>query len=142
MQSFEPSVEDVWSILLTRITDPRPFLPGLASAQLVSDDGVTITRRLDFGSATITDQVTRSTEPGWIRFSVAPSSLHAGGSLQIDVHSRKGLVSLTFTYQTSLTDGQETSGGVEPAEYVKSAYRQSDLDTVRIIRERLGSDAR
>ncbi len=41
---------------------------------------------------------------------------------------------LRFTYETTLPEGMGAGEGVEVSEYVKAAYRESDLDTVRIIR--------
>lgn len=133
---FWPSPEQVWGALLLRVNRPDFFLPGLAGFRIVATDGDCVTRELDFGASKVIDRVTRSDEPGWVRFEVARTGTHAGGSLQIALEIQERSVALSFVYETTMSDG-EASEGVAPAEYVRSAYRASDLDTVRVIRERI-----
>ena len=133
---FWPSPLDVWEALLLRVTRPDFFLHGLASFRIVASDGDVVTRELDFGASKVIDRVTRSTEPGWVRFEVAKTSTHAGGSLQIALEVQDRAVALSLVYETTMSESQ-ASAGVAPAEYVRSAYRASDLDTVRVVRERI-----
>ena len=71
----------------------------------------------------------------WVCFESAATTEHAGGRLTIrfDRPSPDHLY-LRFTYETTLPDGAGASEGVQVSEFVKAAYRESDLDTVRIIR--------
>lgn len=123
----------LWAGLLRRVEDPLPFLPGLESCRITRNDDATLSRILDFGAAQIEDQVTLA-EGLWVRFDIPASGAHAGGSLTISVEEPQAeALFLRFAYRTSLGE----AGAVEDrayVEYVKSAYYQSDLDTVRIIR--------
>jgi len=90
-------------------------------------------RELDFGPATIRDRVTMA-EAQWVCFDIVPSPSSAGGSLTINIEEpQPGFLFLRFAYRTALAS---TPDSEERAylEYVKSAYHQSDVDCVRIIR--------
>lgn len=123
----------LWTGLMQRVDNPLPFLPGLESCTVVERSSTLIRRRLDFGPAVIEDHVTLETHL-WVRFDIQPSATHAGGSLTISIEEpQPEALFLRFAYQTNLGEG----GPLEDrayAEYVKSAYHQSDVDTVRIIR--------
>ena len=70
----------------------------------------------------------------WVRFESSANAEHAGGRLTIRLEQPDPLrLYLRFTYETTLPDGG-AADGVQVSEFVKSAYRESDVDTVRIIR--------
>ena len=129
---IEPlSVEQVWQGLMYRVEEPTVFLPGLERCTILSRQGDRVERELHFG---VRDTVTfRYLE--WVCFESLATSEHAGGRLTIrfDQPAAEHLY-LRFTYETTLPDGMEAGEGVQVSEYVKAAYRESDLDTVRIIR--------
>ena len=125
------SRRQVWRGLLHRVEDPVPFLPGLETCVIVERHADALLRQLDFGQAVIRDRVTLI-EGQWVRFEIQPSPGHPGGSLTITIEEPEpGALFLRFAYQTSLPDQGEDA---RYAEFVRSAYHQSDLDTVRIIR--------
>lgn len=128
------SLEQVWAGLMYRVEDPTAFLPGLDRCEILSREGHKIERLLHFGQAHIRDTVTF--EPvEWVRFESAATAEHAGGSLTIRIEQPDALrLFLRFTYETTLPDGLSSDEGVKVSEFVKSAYRESDLDTVRVIR--------
>jgi len=128
------SREQLWAGLMARVENPLPFLPGLESCEIIERSEAGLTRVLNFGQATIRDRVT-SVAGEWVCFEVVPGPGHAGGSLTITIEEPSpNALFLRFAYRTSLP---EASNGEEMryAEYVKSAYHESDLDTVRLIRE-------
>ena len=49
--------EEVWFGLLCRAEDPRPFLPGLESCEIISREDTALSRRLNFGQVVIHDTV-------------------------------------------------------------------------------------
>lgn len=125
--------EQIWSGLLHRVENPLPFLPGLESCTILDRDGEGLLRELDFGPAMIRDRVTMA-EAHWVRFDIVPSATHAGGALTIAIEEpQPGFLLLRFTYRTTLAAGNDAEERAY-AEYVKSAYHQSDLDCVRVIR--------
>jgi hypothetical protein len=131
LASARLSWEDAWRGLWQRVEKPQLFLPGLAGCVILARGDRWLTRRLDFGSASIFDRVSYA-EGQWLRFDVEASAEHAGGALMIALEEGEaGQLFLRFSYQTTLdVQGPEA----RYAEYAESAYRESDLETARIIR--------
>lgn len=123
--------EELWFGLLCRAEDARAFLPGLEACRIVERSDTTMVRSLHFGHAVIRDRVTF--EPlQWIRFESEATPEHAGGSLTISIEEpEQGALFLRFCYRTTLPEGGEDG---RYAEFVRAAYHQSDVDTVRVIR--------
>jgi hypothetical protein len=124
---------EIWLGLLHRVENPLPFLPGLENCSIVERGDDYLLRELDFGPAVIHDRVTMA-EAEWVRFDIVPGPQHAGGSLTISIEEpQPAFLFLRFAYTTSFASNPNSE---EKAyiEYVKSAYHQSDIDCVRIIR--------
>ena len=125
--------DQLWQGLLYRVENPLPFLPGLEACTLLQRQGNELLRQLDFGAAIIEDRVTL-VEAHSVRFDILPSETHAGGSLTITIEEPEaGSLFLRFAYQTTLAVNPNSEERAY-IEYVKSAYHQSDVDCVRIIR--------
>jgi hypothetical protein len=127
------SRQQVWRGLLHRVEDPVPFLPGLESCVIIERHADALLRQLDFGPTVIQDRVTLA-EAHWVRFEIQPSPTHPGGSLTITIEEPEpAFLFLRFAYLTTLASkpGSEDRAYIE---YVKSAYHQSDVDCVRLIR--------
>lgn len=123
--------EELWFGLLCRAEDPRPFLPGLEACEIVSRGETSLSRVLRFGQVEIRDQVSFEAME-WVCFESAATAEHAGGRLTIRIEEpQAGALFLRFSYVTTLPEG---SAEGQYAEFVKSAYRESDIDTVRVIR--------
>lgn len=127
------SREQIWQGLLHRVEDATPFLPGLERCTIVARHADHLLRELDFGAAVIRDRVTLLA-PQWVRFEILPGETHAGGTLTISIEEPEPLsLFLRFAYATSFA-ADPASEDRAYVEYLKSAYQQSDLDCVRIIR--------
>lgn len=125
--------EQLWSGLLCRAEDARPFLPGLDACHVIERSDGLLVRELHFGSAVIRDRV-RLQPMQWIRFETEAGANHAGGTLTITIEEpTPGALFLRFQYETTL---QEEAGSEDAryVEFVRSAYHQSDLDTLAVIR--------
>jgi hypothetical protein len=123
----------LWLGLVHRIENPLPFLPGLEGCTILERQGNALRRELDFGPAVIEDHVTLA-EMSWVRFDIQPSEAHPGGSLTITIEEPEpAFLFLRFAYQTTLASNPNSEDRAY-IEYVKSAYYQSDIDCVRIIR--------
>lgn len=126
------SREQVWQGLLHRVEHPEHFLPGLERCEILSRGDGGVERLLNFGAAAIRDRVTLS-EGEWVRFDIVAGDTHAGGSLTISLEERRpSALFLRFVYQTNLDS--RAADDAQYIGYVKSAYEQSDIDTVRVIR--------
>ncbi len=127
------SRDQLWQGLLHRVEDATPFLPGLESCTIVERHADHLLRRLDFGPAVIEDRVTLS-EGQWVRFDIVPNEQHAGGSLTISIEEPEpDALFLRFAYTTSFGTNPNSEERAY-IDYIKSAYHQSDIDCVRIIR--------
>lgn len=125
--------DQLWQGLVHRVEDAVPFLPGLESCTIVERHADHLLRKLDFGAVVIHDRVTQQARH-WVRFDILPSEQHAGGSLTISIEEPEpDALFLRFAYATSFASNPNSEERAY-IDYVKSAYHQSDLDCVRIIR--------
>lgn len=133
------SRDQLWLGLMARAEDATVFLPGLEACHIVERNDYRLKRRLDFGKATIEDTVTWSRYE-WVCFEVNRTESHAGGTLTITIEEpQENHLFLRFAYTTSLG---EVAGDEDAAyaEFVKSAYHDSDIEMVRIIRSLLADE--
>jgi len=127
------SREELWFGLLYRAEDPRPFLPGLEDCCIVARKEHVLWRELDFGGVRIRDKVTLEPLES-VTFEAEKTQSHAGGILTIAIEEpQPDELVLRFTYRTTLPDNTGRKDDMY-AEFVKSAYHESDIDTVRVIR--------
>ena len=125
--------DELWFGLLCRVEDPRAFLPGLERCEVLARTDDTVRRRLHFGGAVIDDRVTLVPLQS-VCFETEANAEHVGGSLTISIEEpQDDVFFLRFAYATGLAEGA-ASEDARYVEYVKSAYRESDLDTMRVIR--------
>lgn len=127
------SRQQLWQGLLHRVENPLPFLPGLEACTILERQSNELLRELDFGPAVIQDRVTLA-EAHSVRFDIQACATHPGGSLSITIEEPEpGFLFLRFAYETTLASNPNSEERAY-IEYVKSAYHQSDVDCVRIIR--------
>jgi hypothetical protein len=126
--------DQVWTGLMHRVDEPEVFLPGLDRCEILLRAAERVERVLYFGHNCIRDVVTfRHRE--WVSFEFAETGEHAGGKLTIRFEEPDYLrLYLRFIYTTTLPEGALPGEALPVSEFVKSAYRESDVDTVRIIR--------
>jgi hypothetical protein len=72
-----------------------------------------------------------------VRYDILPTAEYVGGSLTMAIEQPDALqLFLRFTYSTTLPENENaTPDERQTQEIVKSAYRESDIDTVRLIRQ-------
>lgn len=123
----------LWQGLMIRAEDATFFLPGLDTCTILERHERRLLRRLDFGAAAIHDTVTWQ-ESEWVCFDVAATESHAGGRLTISIEEPEAdHLFLRFAYATTLGENPgDADAGY--ADFVKSAYHESDIEMVRVIR--------
>ena len=125
--------DQLWRGLMFRAEDATHFVPGLEACIILERGECRLERRLDFGNAAILDRVTW-VEGDWMCFAVAATESHAGGKLTIAIEEPEEThLFLRFTYQTTLGERTDDDDNAY-AEFVKSAYHDSDIEMVRVIR--------
>lgn len=126
--------EQVWAGLLLRAEQPQLFVTGLESCTILSRDGDTFERELSYGPASVRDRVTLVRGES-VRYDIVATENYVGGSLTMTIEQPDpAQLFVRFKYETTL---QANEGGDDKRtlEIVKSAYREADIDTVKLIRE-------
>ncbi|MGI4816297.1 MAG: SRPBCC family protein [Janthinobacterium lividum] len=126
--------EQLWTGLVLRAEHPQLFVQSLDSCTILSRDENVIVRELRYGSAVVRDRVTLTPDTR-VHYEIAPTDSHVGGSLTMTIEQPDALqLFVRFEYKTTL--GQTDDGeSPQTSEIVKSAYRENDIDTVRVIRQ-------
>lgn len=131
--------EQLWQGLVLRAERPEMFVLGLDESIIQKREGNTLERELRFGQARILDRVI-FTPMHSVRYETAATDDHAGGSLTMSIEEpSEHRLFVRFTYSTTLSEVQ-ADGDPRYSEFVKSAYREADIDTVQRIRQ-LGEDS-
>ncbi|HTJ91628.1 MAG TPA: SRPBCC family protein [Pararobbsia sp.] len=126
--------EQVWQGLLLRVEQPHLFVAGLDQCTILSREGDTIERELKYGVAKVRDRVTL-TPSERVRYEIAATDSHVGGTLTMTIEAPDEMqLFLRFEYSTTLPE-PSGSDDRQTTEILKSAYREADIDTVRLIRE-------
>jgi hypothetical protein len=127
------SREQLWRGLVYRAENPLPFVLGLDECRIVVRSESSLRRELRFGSLTVKDRVTL--EPMTrVRYET-----EAGGGLPasslvmtIEEHGEAELA-VRFEYETRRPEGDAPAEAYYNA-FLKKAYVEADIDTIRTIR--------
>ena len=129
--------EQLWEGLVLRAEQPQLFVMGLDSCSILSRTDSTMERELHYGHATVRDHVTLTPNQS-VRYDILATADYVGGSLTMTIEQPDELqLFLRFEYKTSLPSAEAAADpdAHQTQEIVKSAYRESDIDTVRLIRQ-------
>jgi hypothetical protein len=129
--------EQLWEGLVLRAEQPQLFVIGLDSCSILSRTESTMERELHYGQATVRDSVTLTPKES-VRYDIRATADYVGGSLTMSIEQPDELqLFLRFEYKTSLPSADDNGDpdARQTEEIVKSAYRESDIDTVRLIRQ-------
>ena len=127
--------EQLWEGLVLRAEQPQLFVLGLDSCTILSRTDRTLERQLHYGHATVRDHVTLVPNDS-VRYDILATQAHVGGSLMMTIEQPDDddvQLFLRFRYETTLPV-PDTEDARQTSEIVKSAYRETDIDTVRLIR--------
>ena len=128
------SREQVWRGLVLRAEAPMLFVPHLDECQLLDRSPHTVTRVLRYGELVIVDRVIFTPQEE-VRYLVAAQQDIAESSLVMTIEEPEpdGLF-VRFSYN----DGNDAASDAANAMYDdfrRSAYEESDIDTIRVIRQ-------
>ncbi|AJW45174.1 SRPBCC family protein [Ralstonia mannitolilytica] len=124
----------IWQGLVLRVREQKEFVESLDECIITAEGDGWVERELVYGRARIQDRVTLEPHTR-VTYTTAATGEHAGGSLTMTIETGDNNAAfIRFVYDTTLPNADE-SGDTRYAEIVKSAYRESDIDTVRRIRE-------
>lgn len=126
--------DQLWRGLVLRAEQPAAFVLGLDECIVHERTDDTLHRELRFGQTVVLDRVTFEAHQS-VRYETAATDAHAGGTLTMRIEEPNPTnYFVRFTYSTTLPEDAETTD-TRYSEFVKSAYREADIDTVRRIRE-------
>ncbi|UEP33817.1 DUF1857 family protein [Burkholderia ambifaria] len=141
INSDDPAVpsltrDQLWEGLVLRAEQPQLFLIGLDSCVVLERTDTTLERELHYGHAIVRDRVTFIPSEQ-VRYDIHAAGGEIGGSLTMTIEERDDdhELFLRFEYRTTLTVTDESEEARHTHGIVKEAYRTSDIDTVRLIRE-------
>lgn len=131
------SREQLWRGLVLRAERPSHFLLGLDACEIVSRGANTLMRELRFGRIVVRDRVTFA-PPVEVRYDVEASREVPGGCLIMRIEEpQSGALFVRFEYQLHVEAGNVAD---YLNEFRKSAYVESDIDTIRMIRQLAASE--
>jgi len=126
--------EQLWEGLVLRAEQPQLFVLGLDTCTILSRTEDTLERELHYGQVTVRDRVTLQSNQS-VRYDILATETYVGGSLTMTIEQPDELqLFLRFEYSTTLPVADDEDAR-QTQEIVKSAYRESDIDTVRLIRQ-------
>jgi hypothetical protein len=126
--------EQLWRGLVLRAEDPKRFVPHLDECTIGDRASGSFTRRLRYGELQIDDRVTL-TPLEEVRFEVPAQGDIAESLLTMRIETPAEHVLLVrFTYDDGNPVAQDQTGKMYE-DFKKSAYQESDIDTVKIVRQ-------
>ncbi|TJZ67979.1 SRPBCC family protein [Chitiniphilus eburneus] len=131
------SPEQLWRGLVHRAEAPQDFMAHVEHVAVLHREDDYVEREMRMGNLRVVDHIAFT--PGErVHYDTQPSEEHGGGSLTMTIEQPSpGVLFLRVVYDTPLpeTPGASETDDSYYVDYVKEAYRQNDIDTVRRIRE-------
>jgi hypothetical protein len=128
------SREQLWRGLVLRAESPKLFVPHLDECQIEERRETGFRRRLRYGELVIEDRVVLD-HPHSVRYEVAAQRDISKSSLTMTIEApSEDLLYVRFEYD----DGHDAATDAANAMYDdfrRSAYQESDIDTIRIVRD-------
>jgi hypothetical protein len=129
--------QQLWQGLMRRVEQPEEFLEGVERVDITARGDNWLKREMQLGVLLVNDHITLVPEQR-IHFDTAPSNQHQGGSFSMSIEEpAPGQLFVRFSYRTAHPDGSSDGDqeAAKYAEYIKAAYRSTDIDAIRWIRE-------
>ncbi|WDZ95670.1 SRPBCC family protein [Herbaspirillum sp. WKF16] len=126
--------EQLWRGLIMRAEAPKLFMPHLDDCRLDDKSLDSVRRELRYGELVIRDKVTYLPQIQVLYEVPAQGEIAASRMSMTIEEPQEGVLFVRFEYD----DGQPDTGDSSEAfynEFRRSAYKEADIDTVRVIRE-------
>jgi len=126
--------DQLWRGLVLRADSPKLFVPHLDECTIDERDAGSFRRKLRYGTLEVVDRVIL-TPLQEVRYNVAPQGEIKASSLVMAIEAP---AEHTLYVRFSYDDGQDAAADAANAmydEFRKSAYREADIDTIRVLRE-------
>ncbi|MES2114666.1 MAG: SRPBCC family protein [Pseudomonadota bacterium] len=128
------SADQLWRGLVLRAEAPKLFVPHLDDCVIVERSEHMFRRRLRYGELVIEDQVLLM-PMHQIRYDVAPQQDIAASSLTMTIERPEpDVLFVRFQYEDA-HDAATDAANAMYDEFRRSAYQESDIDTIRVLRD-------
>ncbi|CDG80762.1 SRPBCC family protein [Janthinobacterium agaricidamnosum] len=128
------SHEQLWRGLVLRAESPKLFVPHLDACQILARDDSGFQRSLRYGELVITDTVLLVPQIQ-VRYEVAAQQDISASSLVMTIETpTPGSLWVRFQYNDS-HDAATDAANAMYDEFRRSAYQESDIDTIRVLRD-------
>jgi hypothetical protein len=126
--------DQLWRGLVRRAERPQEFLPQLVDCVIVMRGATTMARELNFGNFTVRDRV-RLMPMEQISFVTDAGPTLSESRLVITIEQFGGdHLQLRFTYDTARQRIDNAEMEDQYDRFIQSAYLQTDIDSIKIIR--------
>ena len=126
------SREQLWRGLVLRAEAPTLFVEHLDSCNILERSDTILSRSLRYGKLTVRDRV-RFIDQYQVCYHVHAQGEISAASLTMTIEEpESGYLFVRFTYEDEC---QDTGPDAEYNDYRRSAYLESDIDTIRTIRQ-------
>ena len=127
------SREQLWRGLVRRAENPLPFVLGLDGFRILSRAGNRLSRELHFGKLTVRDRVTLD-PMNQVRYETEAGEGLPASSLVMTIEEPEAeQLFVRFDYETLRSEG-DAPGEAYYNAFLKQAYVEADIDTIRTIR--------
>lgn len=128
------SREQLWRGLVLRAETPMDFVPHLDNCSILERDDRTLSRELRYGDLVVRDSVTL--EPlHKVTYHVPPQKDIPESRLTMTIEEPEpDILFVRFVYDDGASEEQDTAAAFYN-DFRRSAYKESDIDTIRTIRE-------
>jgi len=127
------SREQLWRGLVHRAENPLPFIVGLDDCRIVARTERTLRRELHFGKLTVRDCVTLD-PMNCVRYETQAGGGLPASSLAMSIEEpRADELVVRFSYEIVRDPGDAPEQAFYDA-FLKKAYVEADIDTIRTIR--------
>jgi hypothetical protein len=132
---IDPLTRDqLWRGLMQRASYPMLFVPWLDACDVTSRSDNAIDRTLRYGDVVIHDHVTFLPQQQ-VRYDVPAQCDIPASRLNMTIEEpQPGLLFVRFEYDDGSPDVEGTTDALYN-DFRRSAYQESDIDTIRIIRQ-------
>ena len=128
------TMEQLWRGLVLRAESPKLFVPHLDECIIEQRSENGFSRQLRYGELVIADRVTLH-PMRQIRYDVAAQKDITASSLTMTIETpQPELLFVRFEYDDG-RDAETDAANAMYDEFRRSAYQESDIDTIRVVRE-------
>jgi hypothetical protein len=126
--------QQLWRGLVLRATNPDAFVPHLDRCTLLAESELLLSRELQYGDVVVHD-IVRFTPQRQVVYDVPAQQGIPQSRLTVSIEiPEPELLFVRFEYEDNATAEQDAANAFYD-DFRRSAYLESDIDTIRTIRE-------